>query len=90
MPRYERLGESDLGDELGHRRFSHGEAADDPEPVDVGEGLVDESQLAQLLRLEDGVGDRAANVGGRGTQGERSGGVGGAAVGSTAVYINGG
>jgi hypothetical protein len=39
----------------------------------VGQGLVDESQLAQRLGLEDGAGDRAADAGGRGTQGVRSG-----------------
>jgi hypothetical protein len=33
---------------------------------------VHETQLAQLLGLEDGVGDRAANAGGRGTQGDGS------------------
>jgi hypothetical protein len=51
---------------------------------------VDEAQLAQLLGLEDGVGDRAANAGGRGAQRECSAGGRGAVVGSTAVYINGG
>jgi hypothetical protein len=33
---------------------------------------VDQAQLAQLLGLEDGVGDRAANAGGRGAQGDGS------------------
>jgi hypothetical protein len=46
--------------------------ADDPQAVDVGEGLVDEAQLAQLVGLEDGVGDRAANARRRGAQGFRS------------------
>jgi hypothetical protein len=45
------------------------QAADDAQPVDVGEGLVDETQLAQLLRLKDRVGDRAADVGAGGAQG---------------------
>ena len=44
----------------------------DAEPVDVGEGLVDEAQLAEVLGLEDGVGDRAAHVGARWAQGEVS------------------
>jgi hypothetical protein len=88
VPRDERLREPDLGDELGHGGLRNGKGTDDPQAVDVGERLVDETQLAQLVGLEDGVGDRAANAGGRRTQGERSGGVGGAAVGSTAVYIN--
>jgi hypothetical protein len=73
MPGHERLGQPDLGDELGDGRLPGGEAAHDPEAVDVGERLVDEPQLAQLVRLEDGVGDRAADAGGGGTQGERSG-----------------
>jgi hypothetical protein len=73
VPRDERLGQPDLGDELGDGRLGGGKAADDPKPVHVGEGLVDEAQLAQLLGLEDGVGDRAADAGGRGTQGECSG-----------------
>ena len=92
MPRDERLGEADLGDELGDGRLRAGEGAHDPKAIDVGEGLVDETQLAQLVRLEDGAGDRAADAGGRGTQGTCSvGGLGSrAAVGSTAVYINGG
>ena len=66
--------QADLRDELGDGRLACGEAPDDPQPVDVGEGLVDEAQLAQLVRLDDGVGDRAANAGGRGAQGRCSGG----------------
>jgi hypothetical protein len=65
-----------------------GEDADDPEAIDVRQGLVDDAQLAQLLRLEDGVGDRAADAGARGAQGRCS--VVGRPVGSTGVYINGG
>jgi hypothetical protein len=88
VPRDERLREPDLGHELGHGGLRNGERADDPQAVDVGERLVDETQLAQLVRLDDGVGDRAANAGGRGTQDERSGGSVARAVRSTAVYIN--
>jgi hypothetical protein len=44
------------------------QAADDAQAVDVGEGLVNQTQLAQLLGLEDGVGDRAADVGAGGAQ----------------------
>ena len=43
-----------------HRR---GRGADDPQAVDVRQGLVHDAQLAQLVRLEDGVGDRAADAG---------------------------
>jgi len=83
------LAEAHLGDELRDGRFAVRQAADDPQSVDVGEGLVDETQLAQLLRLEDGIGNGAADVGAGGAQGFtprgwRRG------VGSTAVYINGG
>lgn len=66
MPRDERLGEADLGDELGHGRRTGREATDDAQAVDIGKGLMDESQLAQLVRLEDGVRDRASDPGGRG------------------------
>ena len=85
MPRDERLGQADRRDELRDGRLRAGEDADDPEPVDVGERLVDEAQLAQLVGLEDGVGDRAANVRAGGTQGR---GPRRFAVASTAVYIN--
>jgi hypothetical protein len=93
MPRDERLRQADLGDELCDRGLGDREGPDDPEAVDVGQRLVDETQLAQLLRLEDGVGDRAADAGGRGAQGGDAPGSGSdeaRAVGSTAVYINGG
>ena len=68
MPGDQGLREADLGDELGDRCLGQCEGADDPEPVDVGKRFVDEAQLAQLLGLEDGVGDRAANAGGRRAQ----------------------
>ena len=68
MPRDERLGQPDGRDELGDRRVAVGEGPDDAEAVDVRQGLVDEAQLAQLLRLEDGVGDRAADAGAGGAQ----------------------
>jgi hypothetical protein len=87
VPGNERLGQPDLRDELGDGRLARGETPDDAEAVDVGQGLVDEAQLAQLVGLEDGVGDRAADVGARGAQGSlrrrRP-------VVSTTVYINGG
>jgi hypothetical protein len=47
-----------LGDELGDGGLGLGEAADDPQPVDVGEGLVDEPQLAQVAGLDDRGRDR--------------------------------
>lgn len=87
MPRDERLRQPDLGHELGDRRLGGRETADDPKAVDVGEGLVDEAQLAQLVGLEDRVREGAANAGGRGAQDRLR--VGRTVV-STAVYINGG
>jgi hypothetical protein len=86
VPGHQRLRQPDLRDELGDRCLAVSQAAHDPESVDVGERLVDEAQLAELVRLEDGVGDRAANVGARGAQGELRRIV----VASTTVYINGG
>jgi len=68
MPRDEGLAEADLGDEIGHGRLGGGEAADDPEPIDVGKGLVNEAQLAEIVGLEDGVRDRAPDVRAGGTQ----------------------
>jgi hypothetical protein len=70
MPGNERLGQPDLRDELGDGRLARGQTSDDAEAVDVGQGLVDETQLAQLVGLEDGVRDRASDVGARGAQGE--------------------
>ena len=90
MPGHQRLRQPDLRDELGDGRLAGGQASDDAEAVDVGQGLVDEAQLAELVGLEDGVRDRAADVGARGAQGEMLRLGRGAAVGSTAVYINGG
>jgi hypothetical protein len=46
---------------------------------------VNEAQLAQLIRLEDGIRDRAADAGGGGRQGGFSAEIG---VVSTTVYIN--
>jgi hypothetical protein len=78
-----------LRDEVRDGRLGLGERPDDAQPVDVGECLVDEAQLAQLVGLEDGVGDRAANAGRRGAQRLISG-QGARAVRSTAIYINAG
>jgi hypothetical protein len=64
VPRDKRLRQPDLRDELGDGRLGDGEGAHDAQPVDVGEGLVDETQLAQLFGLEDRIGDRAADAGG--------------------------
>ena len=66
------------------------QAAEDPQAVHVGEGLVDEPELAQVLGLVDDGRDRAADAGGRGGHGVcRASAEGGVGVGSTTVYING-
>src|SRR6185312_9933147 len=68
VPRNERLAEPDVGDELGDGRLAVRQPAHDPEPVHVGHGLVEGTQLAQLLGLGDGRGDRAADANGGGGQ----------------------
>jgi len=85
VPRDEWLAEADLGDELRDGRLAGRQAADDPQPVDVRERLVDDAQLTEVLGREDGAGDRAADVGAGRAQGNGSG---AATVGSTALYIN--
>ena len=89
MPGHERLRQPDLLDEVGNAGVGLGETPDDPQPVDVGECLVDESELSEILRLEDGVGDRAADVGPGRTQGQAPRVMGRSTVGSTPVYLNG-
>ena len=65
-----------------------GQPADDAQAVHVGHDLVEGTQLAQVFGLGDGRGDRAADPGGRGGQGEDSG-LGVVRRGtSTTVYIN--
>jgi hypothetical protein len=73
VPRDERLGEPDVLDQLGYRRLGAREPLDDPEPVDVGQRLVDEAQLAQLVGLVDDRRQRRADSGGGGGQGQAPG-----------------
>ncbi len=68
MPRDERLGEADLGHEVRNGRFAGGEPANDAQAVHVGERLVDDPQLAQVLGWQDGGRDRAPDVGAGGAQ----------------------
>ena len=77
-------------DELGDRGFALGEATDDPEPVHVGEGPVDEADRPEIIRLVDDGGDRGADAGARGAQGmlRSAGGGDPTAIGSIWVYIN--
>lgn len=90
MPRDKGLAEADVVDELGDRRLALGEPADDPEPVDVGQGLVDEADGAEVVGLVDDGGDGRADAGGGGAQGKGSGCCrrDDPSVGSMAVYIN--
>ncbi len=59
----QRLAEADVGDELGDRRLTVGEAPDDAQPVHVGERLVERAKIAQVLGLQDDRGDGRADPG---------------------------
>jgi hypothetical protein len=63
MPAHQWLRQPHFLDQIGHGRLTAGEAADDPEPVDVGECLVDDPQLAQLFGLVDDRRERRADAG---------------------------
>jgi hypothetical protein len=69
VPADERLREADVVDELGDGGRAIRKALDDAQPIDVGEGLVEAAQLAQVVGLVDDGGDRRADAGGRGGQG---------------------
>ena len=64
MPADERLGQPDFLDQVRHRRVAVREALDDAEPIDVGECLVDDPQLAELVGLVDDRGDGRTDPGG--------------------------
>ena len=55
-----------MGDELRNGRLALGQASNDAQAVHVGHDLVEGTQLAEIFRLCDGRGDRAADPGGRG------------------------
>jgi hypothetical protein len=83
VPADEGLRQADVLDELGHARVAAREALHDAEPIDVGESLVNEAELAELLRLvDDGCDGRPDPGAGRADLGPPSG------DGSTALYIN--
>ena len=91
VPRHERLGQPDVLDELRHGGRPVGQAADDPQPVGVGEHLVELAQLTQVVGDVDDRGEGAADSGAGGGHGvRRPAGVWGRfdAVGSTAIHIN--
>jgi hypothetical protein len=62
---HERLGKSDVVDQLGHRGGGLGQAPDDPEPIHVRERPVERAQLAQVVRLVDDRGKSPADPGWR-------------------------
>ena len=74
VPAHERLGQPDVLDQLGHRGCAGRQALDDPQPVDVGQGLVEQSDLAELVGLVDDRCDGRADPGGRRAQGRLPGG----------------
>src|ERR1019366_3393480 len=75
MPADERLAQPHVLDQLGHRGRPVGQALDDPKPVHVGQGLVKEADLAELVRLIDHRGDRRADSSGGWAQGGTPGAV---------------
>ena len=80
--------EPDVRDELADRGVALGQALDDAQPVDVGEGLVERPQVAQVIGLDDdrwrwSCGCGRGRHGWEGTPGGRWD------VASTAVDING-
>jgi len=64
MPAHERLAQPDVVDQLGDRGRGIREALDDPQPVDVGQRLVEQADLAKVIRLIDDRGDRRADSSG--------------------------
>jgi hypothetical protein len=89
VPADQRLRQPDFLDQVGDGGVAASEAPDDPQAIDVGEGLVDDPQLAKVLGLVDDRREGRANAGARGGQGVSP--VGGGLlrrVTSTAVYIN--
>jgi hypothetical protein len=63
VPADEGLRESDLLDQIRDGGVTARETSDDPKPIDVGEGLVDDPQLAQVLGLVDDRRERGPNPG---------------------------
>jgi hypothetical protein len=56
-------------DEVTHAGRSVGEAPDDAQPIHVGQGLVEDADLAKVVRLVDDGRDRGAEARRRGAQG---------------------
>jgi hypothetical protein len=64
VPADEGLRQADLLDQVRDRGVAVREALDDAEPIDVGERLVDDPQLAELVGLVDDRGDGRTDPGG--------------------------
>jgi hypothetical protein len=89
MPADQRLRQPDFLDQVGDGGVAAGQSPDDPQAIDVGEGLVDDPQLTKVLGLVDDRREGRANAGARGGQRVSPVGVGLLrGVTSTAVYIN--
>jgi hypothetical protein len=89
MPADQRLREADFLDQVGDGGVAAGESPDDPQAIDVGQGLVDDPKLAKVLGLVDDRCKGRAYAGARGGQSVSPVGVGLLRrVTSTAVYIN--
>jgi hypothetical protein len=58
------LGQADVLDELGDARGAGRQTLDDPEPVYVGQRLVEQADLAELVGLVDDRRDGGADPGG--------------------------
>jgi hypothetical protein len=63
VPRDQRLGQADVLDQLRHGRVAVGEAAHDAQPIDVGQGLVEQPDGTQVVGLVDDRGDGGADPG---------------------------
>ncbi len=89
MPRDERLAEPDVVDELGDRRLTLREPPHDSQAIHVRQGLVNQSNGAEILGLVNDRGDRGPDTSRRRAQ-ERLRSVAAAiqGVGSMEVYIN--
>jgi hypothetical protein len=89
VPADQWLRQPDFLDQVGDGGVAAGETPNDPQAVDVGEGLVDDPQLAKVLGFVDDRRKGRTNAGARGGQSVSPVGVGLLRrVTSTAVYIN--
>ena len=89
VPGHERLAESDVVDKFGDRGLALRKPTHDPQAIHVREGLVHQTNGAQVLGLVNDRCDGGPDSGGRGAQGKlRSAAAATRGVGSMEVYIN--